>query len=73
MEKSNATLILDLLDVHNIRVNVEDNSMTYVEAVEQEARLQGVEVIGAQEVVLPEKHVYLKDSIVSALKEIKEL
>ncbi|MHA6529033.1 hypothetical protein [Paenibacillus sp. BAC0078] len=72
MEQANSTLILDLLDVHNIRVNVEDKQMTFVEAVETEARSQGVEVSGAHKVVLPENHGYLKESIETALKHIEE-
>ncbi|WNS46283.1 hypothetical protein [Paenibacillus sp. MMS20-IR301] len=70
MEQTNHTLILDLLDVHNIRVNVEDNRMSFVEAVETEARTQGVQVSGAKEVVLPEKHLYLKDNIMEALHSL---
>lgn len=71
MEQTNNTLILDLWDVHNIRVNVEDNSMSFVEAVETEARTQGVQVLGAKEVLLPVKHLYLKENILEALNKMK--
>ncbi|MRN52818.1 hypothetical protein [Paenibacillus monticola] len=72
MEQTNNTLILDLWDVHNIRVNVEDNSMSFVEAVETEARTQGVQVFGAKEVVLPVMHLYLKGNILEALSQMKQ-
>ncbi|MEK8215483.1 hypothetical protein [Paenibacillus sp. FSL L8-0463] len=71
MEQSNNTLVLDLRDVHNIRVNVEDNRMSFVEAVETVARTQGVQVLGVNDVVLPVKHLYLKENIVEALNKMK--
>lgn len=71
MEQTNHTLVLDLWDVHNIRVNVEDNRMSFVEAVETAARTQGVQVSGAKEVILPEKHLYLKENIIEALNKMK--
>ncbi|MBW4082263.1 hypothetical protein [Paenibacillus sp. S150] len=71
MEKTNDTLVLDLWDVHQIRVNVEDKSMTFVEAVETEARSQGVSVTGADNVDVPEKHLYIKEKIIEALNIMK--
>jgi hypothetical protein len=45
--------------------------MSFVEAVETEARTQGVQVSGAKEVILPEKHLYLKQNILEALHKMK--
>lgn len=71
MEQGNSMLTLDLLDIHNILINVEDHSMSLAEAVQKEAVAQGIEVSGAVEVVLPEKHLYLKESIEAALKVLQ--
>jgi hypothetical protein len=70
MEETNKTLVLDLWDVHNIRVNVEDKSMSFVEAVETEARTQSVQVSGIKDVVLPSNHLYLKENILEALSKM---
>ncbi|MEK4195966.1 hypothetical protein NYE59_23015 [Paenibacillus sp. FSL L8-0323] len=67
MQKINTVLVFDLWDVHNIRVNVEDKRMSFFDAVESEARTQGIQVVGTNDVVLPEKHLYLKGNILEAL------
>ncbi|UQZ33419.1 hypothetical protein C2I18_07530 [Paenibacillus sp. PK3_47] len=71
MEQSNHILVLDLWDVHNILVNVEDNSMSYAEAVEKQARAQGVLVSDTKDVVLPVNHLYLKENILEAITKLK--
>lgn len=73
MEKTNTILIFDLWDVHNIRVSVEDKHMTFVEAVETEARSQDISLFGVEEVVVPDNHLYIKENILEAINQLNPL
>lgn len=52
-------------------MNVEDKRMSFVEAVETAARTQGVQMLGVKDVVLPVKHLYLKENILEAINKMK--